>query len=54
MRYTEGVYKRNRNGKLVYDGVLAYYDERGNASLRTANAKPKVQPEKHCESYATN
>jgi hypothetical protein len=29
MRYTEGVYKRNRNGKLVYDGVLAYYDERG-------------------------
>ena len=29
MRYTEGVYKRKRNGKIVYDGVLAYYDEHG-------------------------
>ena len=29
MRYTEGVYKRKRNGKVVYDGVLAYYDEHG-------------------------
>jgi len=29
MRYTEGVYKRKRNGKFVYDGVLAYYDEHG-------------------------
>lgn len=28
MRYTEGVYKRKRNGKIVYGGVLAYYDER--------------------------
>ena len=27
--YTEGVYPRKRNGKLVYDGVLAYYDENG-------------------------
>jgi integrase len=27
--YTEGVYKRKRNGKTVYDGVLAYYDENG-------------------------
>ncbi|HKG61444.1 MAG TPA: hypothetical protein VKB05_16910 [Pyrinomonadaceae bacterium] len=29
MRYTEGVYKRNGNGKLVYNGVLADYDEHG-------------------------
>ena len=29
MRYTEGVYKRKRNGKIIYDGVLAYYDEHG-------------------------
>ncbi len=29
MRYTEGVYKRKRKGKIVYDGVLAYYDEDG-------------------------
>ncbi len=28
MRYTEGVYKRKRKGKIVYDGVLAYYCER--------------------------
>ena len=27
--YTEGVYPRIRNGKLVYDGVLTYYDEDG-------------------------
>ena len=29
MTYTEGVYKRKRNGKIVYDGVLAYYDQHG-------------------------
>jgi len=27
--YTEGVYKRKRNGRIVFDGVLAYYDENG-------------------------
>ncbi len=29
MRYTEAVYKRNRKGRIVYDGVLCYYDEQG-------------------------
>jgi len=29
MRYTEGVYKRTKRGKVVYDGVLCYYDEKG-------------------------
>jgi hypothetical protein len=29
MRYTEGVYKRKKRGKVVYDGVLSYYDEDG-------------------------
>ena len=26
---TEGVYKRKRNGRITYDGVLAYDDEHG-------------------------
>lgn len=29
MRFTEAVYKRKRHGKIVYDGVLCYYDEHG-------------------------
>jgi hypothetical protein len=41
MRYTEGVYKRNRNGKIVYDGVLAYYDDNG--KRRFAHRERKTQ-----------
>ena len=54
MRYTEGVYKRKRNGKIVYDGVLAYYDEHGKRKFAHLNAKPNTPLEKHCESYAMN
>jgi len=27
MKYTEAVYKRKRRGKIIYDGVLTYYDD---------------------------
>jgi hypothetical protein len=43
MRYTEGVYKRKRNGKFVYDGVLAYYDEHGKRKF--AHRERKTQYE---------
>jgi integrase len=29
MKYSLSVYKRNRNGKVFYDGMLRYYDEDG-------------------------
>lgn len=29
MKYSEAVYKRIRNGKVYYDGMLRYYDEKG-------------------------
>lgn len=29
MKYSLGVYKRTRNGKVYYDGMLRYYDEDG-------------------------
>ena len=29
MKYTEAVYKRKRRGKVIYDGVLTYYDDEG-------------------------
>lgn len=54
MRYTEGVYKRKRNGKFVYDGVLAYYDDRGKCKFAHRERKTNTKLEKHCESYATN
>ena len=53
MRFTEAVYKRKRNGKLVYDGVLCYYDEHGNESSNTANEKHRARPETHSKFSAT-
>jgi len=29
MKYSIGVYPRKRNGKIVHDGMLRYYDEQG-------------------------
>ena len=29
MKYSEKVYKRKRNGRVYYDGMLRYYDEQG-------------------------
>ena len=39
MRFTEAVYKRKRNGKLVYDGVLCYYDEHGKRKFKHRERK---------------
>ncbi len=48
MRYTEGVYKRKKRGKMkrgkiVYDGVLCYYDEDG--KRRYAHRERKTKSE---------
>lgn len=29
MKYSEAVYKRERNGKIYHDGMLRYYDDQG-------------------------
>lgn len=41
MKYTEAVYKRKRQGKVIYDGVLTYYDDEGTRRF------------KHCERRKT-
>jgi hypothetical protein len=37
--YTEGVYKRKLNGKVIYDGVLTYYDEHGKRKFKHRERK---------------
>ena len=54
MRYTEGVYKRKRKGKIVYDGVLAYYDEHGKRKFAHRERKTQYAAKEALRSYATN
>lgn len=41
MKYTEAVYKRKRHGKVIYDGVLTYYDEDGTRRFKHCERKTK-------------
>ena len=41
MKYTEAVYKRKRRGKIIYDGVLTYYDDEGARRFKHCERKTR-------------
>jgi len=41
MKYTEAVYKRKRRGKVIYDGVLTYYDDEGARRFKHCERKTR-------------
>ena len=41
MKYTEAVYKRKRQGKVIYDGVLTYYDDDGTRKFKHCERKTR-------------
>jgi integrase len=41
MKYTEAVYKRKRRGKVIYDGVLTYYDDDGARRFKHCERKTR-------------
>jgi len=41
MKYTEAVYKRKRRGKIIYDGVLTYYDDEGGRRFKHCERKTR-------------
>jgi integrase len=41
MKYTEAVYKRKRQGMVIYDGVLTYYDEDGTRKFKHCERKTR-------------
>lgn len=41
MKYTEDVYKRKRRGKVIYDGVLTYYDDNGTRRFKQCERKTR-------------
>src|SRR5687768_18586611 len=41
MKYTEAVYKRKRQRKVIYDGVLTYYDDDGTRRFKHCERKTK-------------
>lgn len=41
MKYTEAVYKRKRRGKVIYDGVLTYYDDEATRRFKHCERKTR-------------
>lgn len=42
MRFSEYVNKRKRNGKIIYDGILCYYDENGKRRFAHRERKSRI------------